>query len=83
MSEQPDQDLQRLDGAGPLPLNARRALWDRLWLRLLAPPTVPPNDVTFDPEGPADIAFGRHGALQPPRNRVAARDDSRDGHHHE
>ncbi|CAA9538451.1 MAG: hypothetical protein AVDCRST_MAG49-570 [uncultured Thermomicrobiales bacterium] len=32
--------VDRHDGGGPLPLEVRRALWDRLWLRLLAPPEI-------------------------------------------
>ena len=41
---------------GPLPLEARRVLWQRLWDRLLAPPTAeapPPPGPTRDGR-PAD-----------------------------
>lgn len=32
------RDKRRTQGSGPLPLEARRILWQRLWDRLLAPP---------------------------------------------
>lgn len=33
------QDERRTNRDGPLPLEARRILWQRVWDRLLAPPT--------------------------------------------
>lgn len=31
---------------GPLPIEARRVLWDRLWARLLAPPLKASGEAT-------------------------------------
>ena len=50
------RDERRTNGRGQLPLEARRVLWQRLWDRLLAPPTAetpPPPGPTRDGR-PAD-----------------------------
>jgi hypothetical protein len=38
----------------PLPLEARRAIWERIWARLLAPPTDAPAEAPPDPRGEED-----------------------------
>ena len=80
MTERSDQHLERGDGAGPLPLTVRKALWDRLWLRLLAPPVdaLPPPQV----HGPADVNAGDRGdssgsSVHPLLDRVTRREDVR------
>jgi len=50
----------------PLPLDARRVLWSRIWDRLLAPPTValpPPPGPTRDgrPANPLAATQDREG----------------------
>ena len=58
----------RTNGSGPLPLEARRVLWQRLWDRLLAPPTAespPPPGPTRDgrPADPFADGDGDEGRL--------------------
>ena len=57
------RDGRRTASNGPLPLEARRVLWQRLWGRLLAPPTAeapPPPGPTRDGR-PADPFAGPAG----------------------
>lgn len=77
-----DTSLERLDGAGPLPFAARKALWDRLWLRLLAPPLVVDVCPASHMDEPADLTAGReapemerHGP--PPLRRRTRKDAAR------
>ncbi len=80
VTERSDKHLERGDGAGPLPLSVRKALWDRLWLRLLAPPV----DALPSPQvhGPADMTAGDRGGssgslVHPLMDRVTPREDDR------
>lgn len=74
--------LDRVDGAGPLSLEARKVLWERLWLRLLAPPISSTVDPASHQDGPADVTAGRQGAQ--PRtvgNRPRSEQSNWDGAH--
>ena len=54
------RDGRRRSDRRPLPVEARRLLWQRLWDRLLAPPTIeapPPPGPTRDGR-PADPLAG-------------------------
>ena len=58
------RDGQRTRGSGPLPLEARRALWQRLWDRLLAPPLAPDREAsapTGGGEAPSAVAPSDRG----------------------
>ena len=63
------RDDRRTGTRGPLPLEARRVLWQRLWDRLLAPPTTelpPPPGPTRDgrPVDPFAASNGEGGEVR-------------------
>ena len=49
------RDNARTNGRSPLPIEARRVLWQRLWDRLLAPPP------DLSPPAPGPTRDGRPG----------------------
>lgn len=55
------RDERKHQGGAPLPLEARRALWNRIWDRLLAPEDLRDQD-EVPAHGRKDAPFDRRGS---------------------